>query len=90
MTYREERSYRVEIVLSAEFGEDYEGDDDGYAWHARFDRVVRPRVVRAVLEALASDPGWRVVPASRGASASDALEVRVERVVPAAQAGDVS
>jgi hypothetical protein len=90
MTYREERNYRVEIVLSAEFGEDYEGEEDGYAWHARFDRVVRPRVVRAVLEALASDPGWRVVPASRGANASDAFEVRVERVVASAETGDVS
>jgi hypothetical protein len=90
MTYREERTYRVEIVLSAEFGEDYEGDEDGYAWHARFDRVVRPRVVRAVLEALASDPGWRVVPASRGANASDALEVRVERVVSPQGADEVS
>ena len=80
MPYREERSYRVEIVLSAEFGEDYEGEEDGYAWHERFERVVRPRVVRAVLEALASDPGWRVVPATRGVSASDALEVRVERI----------
>jgi hypothetical protein len=88
MTYREERNYRVEIVLSAEFGEDYEGEEDGYAWHARFDRVVRPRVVRAVLEALASDPGWRVVPASRGANASDAFEVRVERVVASAETGD--
>jgi hypothetical protein len=90
MTYREERSYRVEVVLSAEFGEDYEGDEDGYAWHARFDRVVRPRLVRAVLEALASDPGWRVVPASRGANASDALEVRVERVVTAQGDSEVS
>ena len=81
MPYREERSYRVEIVLSAEFAEDYEGEEDGYEWHERFERMVRPRLVRAVLESLASDPGWRVTPVTRGSSSSDVLEIRVERIV---------
>ena len=81
MTYREERSYKIEITLSAAFAEDYAGEQDGYEWHERFERVVRPRLVRAVLETLASDPGWRITPVSRGTSASDVLEVRVERIV---------
>jgi hypothetical protein len=79
-TYREERRYRVEIELSAEFGPDYDGDDDGYAWAARWQQEVRPRLVRAVLETLAQAPGFRVTPVSRGASPEDALEVDVRFV----------
>jgi len=85
MRYREEKSYSIEIRLSAEFDDDYEGEEDGYEWHARFDRLVRPRVVRAVLEALASDPGWKITPVSRGRSESDALEIEVVRVTAARQ-----
>ena len=48
--YREERTYNVQLRLSATFPDDYEGDDDGYEWHAHFDRVVRPRIARAVIE----------------------------------------
>ena len=36
--YREERTYTITLRLSAEFPDDYEGDDDGFAWHERFDR----------------------------------------------------
>jgi len=80
MTYREERTFVVELHLSAEFGDDYEGEDDGYAWFERWDRLVRPRVVRAVFEALASDPGWKVIPSPRGLDPSTAIEIGVERI----------
>jgi hypothetical protein len=84
-THREERRFRIEIELSAEFGPDYEGDDDGYAWAARWQHQVRPQLVQAVLATLARAPGFRVTPVSRGASAEDALEVDV-RFVGAAPA----
>ncbi|AKF05252.1 hypothetical protein [Sandaracinus amylolyticus] len=79
--YREERTYTIELRLSASFPDDYEGEEDGYEWHARFDRVVRPRIARAVIEALMRDPGWKVTPTTRGESESERLELRVERVV---------
>lgn len=79
--YREERTYTIELRLSATFPEDYEGEEDGFEWHAHFDRVVRPRVARAVIEALRSDPGWKITPTNRGESESDRLELTVERKV---------
>ena len=79
--YREERTYTIELRLSASFPDDYEGEEDGYEWHARFDRVVRPRVARAVIEALMRDPGWKVTPTTRGESETERLELLVERVV---------
>lgn len=79
--YREERTYTIELRLSASFPEDYEGEEDGFEWHAHFDRVVRPRVARAVIEALRTDPGWKITPTSRGESESDRLELTVERKI---------
>lgn len=80
MKHREERRFVVEIHLSADFDEHYEGDDDGYAWANRWDEVVRPRVARAVFDALRSDAGWRVVAAPRGRNPGDVLEIAVERL----------
>jgi hypothetical protein len=76
MRYTEEKSFTVRVDLVAEFPDDYEGELDGYEWHAQWDRTVRPALVDAVLRALAVK-GWRVTPVSRGASASEVLEVRV-------------
>lgn len=79
--YREERTYNVQLRLSATFPDDYEGDDDGYEWHAHFDRVVRPRIARAVIEALLEGGGWKVTPSNRGQSESEQLELIVERKI---------
>lgn len=84
MKHREERRFVVEIHLSADFDEHYEGDDDGFVWAKRWDEVVRPRVARAVFDALRSDAGWRVVAAPRGRDPGEALEIAVERARPEA------
>ena len=75
--YREEARFVVGIDLSAEFGEDYEGDSDGYAWLEHWRAHVRPRLVRAVFEALRSEPGFEAVPAPRGKNPDDELEIAV-------------
>jgi hypothetical protein len=79
MRHREEREFVVHIHLGAEFDESYEGDDDGYAWFARFEEVVKPRLVKAVIDALRSDPGWKVASAPRGRDPDRFLEIAMER-----------
>lgn len=78
--HREERTYTITLRMSAEFAEDYEGDEDGFAWHERFDREARPKLVRAVIQELIRAGGWKVTPVSRGQSDADALELECERV----------
>jgi hypothetical protein len=80
MDYREERTFTIELALSATFGEDYAGEEDGYEWHRRFDEAVRPKIAQAVIAALLAD-GWRVTPTARGHAESERLELRVERIV---------
>ena len=75
--HREEGRFTIQIELSAEFDESYEGDDDGFAWLRDFRESLRPRVARAVFDALRSDPRFRAVPVSRGASPDENLEIDV-------------
>jgi hypothetical protein len=78
--HREESRFTVRVELSADFADDYEGDDDGFAWLARWQATVRPRLLRAVFEALRSDGGFEAVPVSRGASPEREIEIEVRRV----------
>jgi hypothetical protein len=80
--YREETTFTIQLQLTASFDESYEGDDDGWAWLEEFRRTVQPRAVQALFTALRSQPGWRVVPVSRGHHPDDVLEIRIERIVP--------
>ncbi len=73
--HREEGSFSVRIELSAEFGEDYEGDDDGYAWLERWRSRVQPLVARAVFEQLRSEPAFSAIPVSRGKNPDEELEI---------------
>ena len=84
--HREEGRFVLRIELSAEFGEDYEGDDDGNAWLEAWRARVQPRVARAVFEQLRAEPGFTAVPASRGRSPDEELEIAV-RFEPRALAG---
>jgi hypothetical protein len=75
--HREEGSFVVRIELRAEFGEAYEGDDDGNAWLQRWRERVQPRLARAIFEQLRAEPGFTAVPASRGKNPEEELEISV-------------
>lgn len=75
--YREQGELTIRIALGAEFADDYEGDDDGYVWLARFREQVQPRVVRAVFDALRADGAFDAVPVSRGRAPDENVEVDV-------------
>lgn len=75
--HREEGRFTIRVELAAEFGESYEGDDDGYAWLERWKMSVRPRMLRAVFDALRSEPGFEAIPVSRGANPDAELEIAV-------------
>lgn len=67
----------VRIGLSAEFGDDYEGDDDGFAWLEKWRAQVRRRLVRAVFEQLRADPAFDAIPISRGRDPEEEIEIAV-------------
>lgn len=75
--HREEGRFTIRVELSAEFDEDYEGEDDGNVWLERWRASVRPKMVQAVFAALRSDPTFEVIPVSRGAAPDENLEIAV-------------
>jgi len=75
--HREEGRFVVQIALSAEFAEDYEGDDDGYAWLEQWRARVQARIARAVFAELRAEPGFVAVPAPRGGSPDEELAIDV-------------
>lgn len=85
--HREHARFVVRIELSAEFDEDYEGDDDGFAWLARWRSRVQPRLLRAIFEPLRAEPGFDAVPVSRGKSPDEEVEIAV-RFRPRPEKGD--
>ncbi|MFO0566549.1 MAG: hypothetical protein U0263_12850 [Polyangiaceae bacterium] len=78
MEHREEREFRITIHLSAAFAADYDGDEDGFAWHEHFERELKPELVRAVFSVLRSDPRWAVRAAPRGRNPEETLELEAE------------
>jgi hypothetical protein len=78
----EEKEFVLRLELRAEFADDYEGDDDGYAWTGDA-RAVLAAVVAAAAQAIQRHPGWKVRPSNRGRSSDDEVTFIVERAVDA-------
>jgi hypothetical protein len=75
--HREERSFSIELNLVAEFDDNYEGDEDGFAWFDRFESRLKPELTRAVTEALRRDPRFAVLAAPRGKDPDRTLELEL-------------
>ncbi len=86
--HREEGRFVVRVELSAEFGEEYEGDEDGYAWLQAWRERVQPRIARAVFAELRAERGYTAVPASRGRNPEEEIEIAVRFQPAAAAAGE--
>jgi hypothetical protein len=76
-THREEGEFDIRIELSADFGDDYAGEADGFAWLESWRARVRPRIARAVMSELRAEPGFSAIPTSRGKSPEDELVISV-------------
>ena len=82
VSHREERTFNITLHLSADFADDYAGDDDGFAWHERFQASVRPALIAAVYDALRAEPRFRAVAAPRGRDPESALDLDVSYEMP--------
>ena len=83
MPYVEEREFTLRVMLRSEFADDYDGDEDGYAWAQNQLPAVASDLVRAAVQVLTARSGWKVRPANRGRSSEDEVTLVAERVVTA-------
>ncbi|HEY2409951.1 MAG TPA: hypothetical protein VGI10_28305 [Polyangiaceae bacterium] len=76
--HREEQTFTIDLHVVAEFPDDYTGDEDGLAWHEEFQRILKPRLVAAVFQALETDPRFKPKAAPRGRDPERALELELK------------
>ncbi|HEU4611074.1 MAG TPA: hypothetical protein VFS15_03310 [Kofleriaceae bacterium] len=78
MVHREEATWTIRVEASAEFGEDYDGELDGYAWREQQFRELQEKATAAVLRALSGLGAWKVRTGNRGLAATDEVLIHVE------------
>ena len=79
--YKIEESFRLRFSLEIEISDECLEDDDFEedSWRAEWDGDLKPRVVRAVFDALRESPEWTTRVRNRGISSGDEVEVVVTR-----------
>ena len=80
MDYVEEREFVVRLELRCPFPDDYDGDQDGYAWYQEF-APIAAEIVQAASAAVRARPGWTVRTGNRGRPIEDEVTLLVERVI---------
>jgi hypothetical protein len=78
MSYVEEREFVLRLELRCPFPDDYQGDEDGYAWVESF-RPLASEIVQAAAAAIRAHSGWRVRPGNRGRPAEEEVTLVLER-----------
>ena len=80
--FEEEKTFILRFNLVAEFSEDYEGDEDGYAWLHDWETRVKPELFKTVVAALRAHPSWSVHVRNRGTSSTDEVEIALKKTFP--------
>jgi len=76
--YVEEREFTLRLELRAEFPDDYQGEEDGYAWVKEFPAIAA-EIVAAAAAVVARHPGWKVRGGNRGRSSEDEVTLVLEK-----------
>lgn len=78
--YVEEREFTLRLELRCTFGEEYQGDEDGFEWAASA-APMTAAVVAAAVKTLGQFPGWTLRPRNRGRSPEDEVTLVLERAL---------
>jgi hypothetical protein len=78
MKYVEEKTFTLRLELRCEFPDDYQGEDDGYAWASEL-APMAAEIVAAAVSAVQRRAGWRVRPGNRGRPADEEALLIVEK-----------
>ena len=73
--FQEEKTFAIRFNLEAKFPEDYDGDDDDYAWLNDWETRVKPDLLKVIFSELRRYPSWSAHVRNRGISATDEVEI---------------
>ncbi|MXX10869.1 MAG: hypothetical protein F4201_04070 [Nitrospira sp. SB0677_bin_15] len=77
--FEEEKTFVLRFNLVAGFPEDYDGDEDEYAWLHDWETRIKPELLKTVVASLRAHPSWSVHVRNRGMAATDEVEVALEK-----------
>jgi hypothetical protein len=72
---REEKSFTLRFTLEAVFADDYEGNEDEYAWIKEWEYGIKPALLKLTFDTLRKQPAWKAHVRNRGASSVDEIEI---------------
>lgn len=75
----EEKQFCLRFSLEAEFPDDYEGEEDNYAWLKEWEQMVKPELLKIIFDSLRRHPLWTVHVRNRGLSPLDEIEIAVTK-----------
>jgi len=76
----EDKEFLIRFELRASFPDDYQGEEDGYAWTSAFPPLAQA-LIGALARTVAAHPGWRIRPTNRGRSSDDEVSFILERQI---------
>ena len=76
--HTETREFTFHLTFNAQFSDDYDGDDDGYAWAQKLP-TIEAAMLRALVAVVGEDKAWSIRTTNRGRSSEDEVALVLER-----------
>lgn len=73
--FQEEKTFTLRFSLEAHFPEEYDGEEDAYAWLHDWETRVKPDLLKAIFTSLRSYPSWAAHVRNRGMAPTDEIEI---------------
>ena len=73
--FQEEKTFTFRFSLEATFPEDYEGDEDNYAWLQDWEKRIKPELLHVLFTSLRQNPSWTARVRNRGMSPEAEIEI---------------
>lgn len=77
--FQEEKTFTLRFSLEASFPDNYEGEEDNYAWLREWEQGVKPDLLKAVFDCLRRHPAWTAHVRNRGVSPLDEIEIAMTK-----------
>ena len=80
--YQEDKTFILRFNLESQFPENYDGNDDNFAWLQDWETRVKPGLLKVIFSELRKYPSWTVHVRNRGMSTTDEVEIVLVKSVP--------
>ena len=74
MTFTEDKTFTLRFSLEVRFPDDYDGEEDGYAWLKEWEAEMKPELLKTVRSVLRRHADWVIHVRNRGKSQEDEIE----------------